>query len=355
MDGFAVCAEDLSESGATLRVVGEARAGESPGSLSVARGEAVRIFTGAVIPAGANAVVMVEETAEDRAGGTVRIDTTTTPGRHVRPRASDRRRGEEVVPRGRKLRAAEIAALTSVGCVRPRVFRRPTVAILSTGDEIVEADRAPESHQVRNSNAHGLLAQLSEEGLSGEYLGIAGDRGDDLEAKLGRGLDHDVLLVTGGVSVGEYDLVGRALERAGMELLFHRVAVKPGKPILAGRVGGCLAFGLPGNPVSAFCGFLVFVAPVLRRMAGRADWRNAEVDVELVEELRRRPGRLTFALARLERDGGRVTARTVASTGSGDVLAMARANAFLVVPAETERLDPGATLRAIPWGPPPTA
>jgi molybdopterin molybdotransferase len=300
MDGFAVRSADLGPGGGALRVVRELRTGRSAEDVTLEQGTAVRIFTGAVVPDGADAVVMVEETEEDRSAGTVAIRSGVEPGQNVRPQAQDLRRGDAVLAAGAPIRAAEIAALASVGARQFAVHRDPRVHVLSTGDEVVEPEQQPLPHQVRNSNGRTLMAQLAEVGLAGSYLGIAGDEGKELRRKLDEGLDGDVLLISGGVSVGEYDLVGQTLERAGMELFFHRVAVKPGKPILAGRCGDCLVIGLPGNPVSVFCGFAVFVAPALRRLRGIDRWQSGYSRARLGSRVRNRPGRRTYQLASLE-------------------------------------------------------
>jgi molybdopterin molybdotransferase len=202
---------------------------------------------------------------------------------------------------------------------------------------------------VRNSNGRTLLAQLEQMGIRGEALGVAPDTPAELERFLRRGLDGDVLLITGGVSVGDYDLVGDALSELGLRLLFHKVAMKPGKPILAGRAGDCLVLGLPGNPVSAFTGFALFVAPVLRRMMGYRDRDHEETEALLEEPILARSRRETYHLARLSTDGETTTARPVRSTGSGDVLALCRANGFVVTPAGATETPAGTRLRAIPW------
>jgi molybdopterin molybdotransferase len=325
------------------------RAGQPVGDLTVGPGQAVRIMTGATVPPGADAVVMVEKTEERTAEGRVRIDDAPRPGRHVRRRGEDRERGAVVVERGAPIHAAEIAALAALGRTSVRVHRVPDVRVLSTGDEVVEPDRSPEPHQVRNSNAGTLLAQLRELGLWGIYLGNAGDSTEELADRLEQGLRGDVLLVSGGVSVGEYDLVGQALTQAGAELLFHKVAVKPGKPILAARRGNCLVVGLPGNPVSALTGFAVFVAPALRKLMGYRRWENSEVRVRLDEPLSSRPGRTAYHLARITWTGGCYQGHRVSSTGSGDVLSMARANGFLVTPEQGGEFAPGDELPALLW------
>ena len=349
MDGFAVRAEDVGAEGVVLSIIGEVQAGRPAGGVTVGPGEAVRIFTGAVVPAGADSVVMVEETETDSMAGTVKIGRRVKPGQHVRLRASDLREGQTILEPGAPIHAPEMAALTSVGCTRVRVHRPPTVGVLSTGDEVIEPDRTPLPYQVRNSNAGTLLAQLREVGLWGVYLGNAGDSTHELADRLDQGLRGDVLLISGGVSVGDYDLVGPALEKAGVELLFHKVAVKPGKPILAGRRKECLIVGLPGNPVSALTGFAVFVAPALRKMMGYRRWQNRDVQVTLDRPLSCRPGRVTYHLARITWNDGRYEGHRVNTTGSGDVLSMARANGFLVSPEQGGEFAPGDALSALLW------
>lgn len=338
MDGFAV---RTGEAGRVLRVVGEVRAGGS-GAARVGSGEAVRIFTGGVLPEGAEGVVMAERTLEDRAAGTVRIDVPVAPGEHVRRRGEDLAAGATIVARGASVRAAEIAALASVGRKDVLVVRRPTVAILSTGDEVVPPEAFPEPHQIRNSNGP-MLAALVGEGAA-EIESVADDREALSRAILG-GLEADVLLVTGGVSVGDYDLVAEALIRAGVETLFHRVAMRPGKPILAGKHARGFVLGLPGNPLSAFTGFHVFGRPLLRRLAGEGDVAPPRVRARLSSALRRKPGRVTYHLARLDGE----EAIPVRSASSGDVLSLARANAFVVEPGGAEDLAAGAEVTVEPW------
>ena len=349
MDGFAVRSEDLSEVGQTLEVVGEVRAGRPVGPIRVRPGQAVRIMTGATVPPGADAVVMVERTEEAADRSRVHVDDAPAPGQHIRRRAEDLERGRTAIAPGVPIDAPEIAALTSVGRTTVRVHRTPVVHVLSTGDEIVEPDAVPADHQLRNSNAYALLAQLRDLGVEGHYLGIAGDERETLGGRLDRGLGGDVCLITGGVSAGEYDFVGEALAAAGMRRLFHKVAVKPGKPILAGVRDGCLVVGLPGNPVSTFTGFAVFVAPALRRMLGYRNPNNRTLSAVLAEPLRARPGRETYHLARLEASGGELTARRIRSAGSGDVLSLARANGFILSPVEGASLATGAPVPVLPW------
>jgi len=349
MDGFAVRAADLPGGKRSLKVIAELPTGTSAEGIRVGPGEAVRIFTGAVLPAGADAVVMIERTRENQAAGSVEIDAAPSVGEHVRRAGSEMARGRQVLEAGTPIHAPEIAALAAVGQARVRVFIRPSIKVLATGDELMPPGQAPQKHQSRNSNSATLLAQLAEMGLRGEDLGIGRDDLPDLDGLLRRGLDGDLLLITGGVSVGKYDLVGRALERAGMRLLFHKVAVKPGKPILVGRCGRCLVVGLPGNPVSAYTGFAIFVAPALRRMLGYRRWANLQVQAVVARPPDQAPGRTTYHLARVEYAGSRFVAHHAGSQGSGDLLSMARANAFVVTPPAGEDLKEGAILPALLW------
>jgi molybdopterin molybdotransferase len=347
MDGYAVRVEDFREEGAELDVIGEMRAGQPVGELRVTTGQAARIMTGAVVPPGADAVVMVEKTEERSAGRQVCIHDQPRVGQHIRRRGEDLKQGETALESGVPIGAGEVAALTSIGSTTLRVHRPPRVQVLSTGDEIVEPEVEPLAHQLRNSNAHSLVAQLAEMGLVGRYLGIASDERTQLETLVQRGLGGDLLLITGGVSAGKYDIVGDVLSAAGMRLVFHKVAVKPGKPMLAGRSGDCLVIGLPGNPVSTFTMFAVFVAPILRRMLGYRRWENGRVHATLTEPVRARAGREIYHLAWIEPGGDGLLARPVSSTGSGDVLALARANGWIVTPPEGADHAPGATVSTL--------
>ena len=349
MDGFAVRAADAATPGRTLRVIGEVRAGASADGLLLGPGEAARIFTGSVIPAGADAVVMVELTEENRAEGRVRIAEQVERGQNIRPRGEDRRAGECVLAAGTTIRAAEIAALAAVGCLRVPVVRPPRVAVLATGDELVAIDGTPAPHQIRNSNAPMLAALLGGEGAVARVHGTVADDLDALAAAVGAVSDADLVVLSGGVSVGDYDLVEEAARRRGYEVLFHNVAMRPGKPILAARRGRRLLFGLPGNPLSAFAGFHVLVAPVVRRLMGDPHLRPRRLRATLAEAVRQRPGREGYVLARLAWPEGVPVVAQVRSASSGDVLSLARANAFIVVPAEAASLEAGALVDVMAW------
>jgi molybdopterin molybdotransferase len=348
MDGYALRAADVAQAPVALEVVGEVRAGEWP-RLGVGAGQAARIMTGAPVPAGATAVQQVEKT---RALDEFRV-TILAPvaaGQNVAPRASEVEAGEIVLRSGRLIDPAAVAVLASAGVARVAVGRRPRVAVLVTGDEVVDVAAAPGPSQIRNSNGPALLAQARLAGATVETLGIAPDRQDAIVAAIRRGLEADVLLVSGGVSAGDYDLVEPALAELGATLLFTKVAVKPGAPLVFGRCGGTLVFGLPGNPVSAQVSFDLFVRPALLKLQGARVLARPRVGAELAGGVRNRSGRTAHLPARLRFEGGRLVARPLRSAGSGDLVAHARANALVVLAAEREEAAAGETAEALLLG-----
>jgi molybdopterin molybdotransferase len=349
MDGYAVRSTDVPGPESRLALVGEIAAGGEASRFTVGPGQAVRLFTGATVPRGADAVVMVERTREEEGGAVVCVQGPIAPRENVRPRASEASRGDSVLQAGTRIGAPEIAALAAVGTIRVRVHRPPVVRIVSTGDELVGPDEVPLEHQIRESNGRMLRTLVREAGCETTVLAHVADRPERLRAALGDGFGADLLLVTGGVSVGAYDLVAPTLERAGTTTLFHGVAMKPGKPVLAARLRRTLVVGLPGNPVSAYVGFVVLVAPALRKMSGRRDWRTQEIGAVLTEPLPASAGRATFHLATFAWRAGLLESRLVPSCGSGDVLALARADGLLRAQAGSPRLAAGEQVPAIPW------
>lgn len=338
MDGYAIRAADLAEGRRTFTVIEEVTAGQTP-RLPVGPGQATRIMTGAPMPEGADAVVMVERSRLD--GERVYLeDRPPRPGQNVLGRARELRRGERVLGPGAVLRPQEFGVLTSVGRVSVRVHPAPTVAVLPTGDEIVEPDQAPGPGQIRNSNAYMLLAQATRAGGRARLVGIARDRLDSLRPLMQIGLESDVLVLSGGVSAGKLDLVPGVLAELGVRAHFHKVAMKPGKPMYFGsfdRPGRppAYVFGLPGNPVSSLVCFELFVRPALRRLAGHADPGPAVVQAALLEDFPYRADRPTYHPARLlppsEKTGWQV--KPVPWFGSADLRGVLAANAFVVFPA----------------------
>ena len=349
MDGYAVRAADTVTTPATLDVAGFLPAGRDPAGIEVAPGHAVRIMTGAPLPAGADAVVMVERTEEADGGRRVRVLASVVSGENVTLRAADLKAGDVVLGRGAWIRSAEIGVLAGIGRTRPRVHRRPEVCVLSTGDEVVDPATAPMPHQVRNSNGPSLLAALEQEGVRATSLGVARDDPGALDAAIAAGLEADFFFLIGGVSVGDKDLVSPRLAAAGVQVLFHRIAMKPGKPLLFGRRGRCLVFGLPGNPLSALTAFLVFGLPAVRRASGLAGMGLPEVRARLADAVRQKPGRTWYRLARIAIQDGAFTATLVRSSGSGDLVSAARANGFLVLPADSAGQEAGAEATALLW------
>lgn len=360
MDGYAVRHAELSLD-RELRVLGESRAeaGEPP---ELAPGTAMRIFTGGKLPLGADSVVMQEDT--QRSGDSVRLHAVPRLGAHVRRQGSDLRAGAIALPAGSVLAAGEIGLLASLDLARVRVHRTPRVAILPSGDELRELGSPEAPGTIVNSNALSLAAAAADAGCEPHILPIARDRLDELEAGVRRGAQADVLLTVGGVSVGDYDLMEQALRNAGFELTFHKVAIKPGKPLLFGlasvpasgsrdRAGRAVpVIGLPGNPVSAFVTFEVFVRPCLLRMRGVSRAFPELVPVELSAPVRHSRGRLEFARAYVRASAGRLVAELHPQQGSGSLPSLAGVQALVLLPAEQAELAAGARVSALLLGAP---
>jgi molybdopterin molybdotransferase len=348
MDGYALRAADVAGAPVALDVVGEVRAGEWP-ELEVGSGQAVRIMTGAPVPRGATAVQQVEKTRpldEFR----VTILSPVDEGGNVAPRGSEVRAGDRVLERGRTIDPAAVGVLASSGCARVRVGRRPVVALLVTGDEIADVAATPRPGQIRNSNGPAVAALARLAGAEVRLLGTAPDRQEAIESALRGGLPADVLVVSGGVSAGDYDLVEPALLALGACFLFTKVAIKPGAPLVFGRLGNALVFGLPGNPVSAQVTFELFVRPALLKLQGARVLCRPRVTVELLSPVKNRSGRKSHLPVRLRWQDGRFVARPVRSMGSGDLVAHARANALVVIEADRTEAAAGERAEAILLG-----
>jgi molybdopterin molybdotransferase len=306
-------------------------AGMTP-SRAIVAGQAARIMTGAPVPVGADAVVMIERTESLDGGKRVRIGAPANPGQNIQPRGRELRRGELVLKFGVELRPQEIGLLATVGRATLRTIPTPEVAILSTGDELVEACQAPGPGQIRNSNGPMLVAQVARTGARPRSLGIARDRIEDLRERVGDGLRSPMLILSGGVSAGKLDLVPGVLADLGVTPHFHKVALKPGKPIFFGTKnqvdGATLVFGLPGNPVSSFVGFELFVRPALDLLRGRASRGPIFESMPLAAEFAYSTDRPTYHPARM--DEGRV--QPVTWHGSPDLRALTLGNALVLLP-----------------------
>jgi len=346
MDGYALRADDLASASRAapqrLRLAFEVPAGgRAPRPLG--RGEAARIFTGAALPPGADSIVMQEDAEAE--GSEVAFFAAPARGEHVRTAGEDVRAGEEVLSAGTRLGPAQLGVLASLGRSVVRVHRRPRVAILSGGDELVEPDEDVAGGRIVASNAYSLAAQCAEAGALATNLGIARDTREDLERGLGAGLGADLLVSSAGVSVGDHDHVRPVLEKLGCRLVFWGVQMKPGFPLTFGRFEdgrGPLVFGLPGNPVSAMVTFELFVRPLLLRLGGRRVLTRPSVRAVLGETLRKKPGRLHFVRVTLARDGERLVATSTGNQSSGVLRSMALAQGLLVFPAGASELAAGA-------------
>lgn len=336
MDGYAIHSVDVSEGNAELVVIEEVTAGRVP-RLSVGQGQATRIMTGAPIPTGADAVVMVEKT-RSLDGGRIRIDGGAKPGQNILRRAKEMRQGEVVLHAGARLRPQEFGLLALVGKTTVQVRPAPSVAILPTGDEIVDPSETPGPGQIRNSNGPMLLAQAVRAGGSPTLLGIARDTVESLRSLMGEGLQANVLVLSGGVSAGKLDLVPGVLAELGVRIDFHKVEMKPGKPMLFGvkdhgvERPATLVFGLPGNPVSALVCFELFVRPAIRVLMALPPGPRF-VRATLGEDYAYRTDRPTYHPARLEATDAGWRVDAVPWFGSPDLRGVTPANAFVLLPA----------------------
>jgi molybdopterin molybdotransferase len=321
-DGYAVRAADLP---GELRVIGEVRAGQRFAG-SVGSGEAVEIMTGAPIPEGADAVVMVEHV--QRVADRVHCNRAAEPRQFINPRGCEAAAGDTVLTAGKRMDYTDVAMLAAFGRSRVAVFTRPTVAIVATGDEIVEVNQTPADFQIRNSNAYSLAAQVARAGGIPHILPIARDTVEQTREMVRRGLADDLLLLSGGVSAGKYDIVEEVLAGFGAEFFFDRVFIQPGQPVVFGRTSGKFFFGLPGNPSATMVTFEVFARAALELLAGQRETSLHMPFSRLTRDFRHRPGVTRFLPARLSGDGAEVT--PVDWHGSGDVPALTRANAYLV-------------------------
>jgi molybdopterin molybdotransferase len=340
MDGYAVRAEDARNVPAVFEVIGQVRAGQLS-ETAVGSGQAVQIMTGAPVPPGADAVQQVEKTRVLEGGARVELLAAVERGLNVAPRASEVRTGDLVLRAGRAIDPATIATLAAFGRFRVEVGRRPRVAILVTGDELVDAAERPGPGRIRNTNGPALVAQARWAGADVWPLGVVADDAERIAAALVRGFEADVLVVSGGVSAGEYDLVEPAFARFGVEVLFDKVAIKPGAPLVFGRRGETLVFGVPGNPVSAQVTFDAFVRPALLRLQGARCVGRPSLVAELAGPLRNRSGRRAHLPVRLRFAGGRLEAVPLRSQGSADLVAHAGANGLAVLEAERLRAEAG--------------
>ncbi len=349
-DGFACRAADAA-AGLPLTILGMIRAGYAGAAITVHAGQAVEIMTGAPVPAGADCVVMVEHVQRD--GSTIRLlqEHTITAGTHIVPRGAEARDGSLILPQGTHITAAHIAAAAACGGAELGVFARPRVAIVATGDELVEVNQQPLVHQVRNSNSYSLAAQVLAAGAQPVRLPIARDEVTDLDRIIRTALEADLLLLSGGVSMGKYDLVEEVLLSLGAQFFFTGVLIQPGKPVVFGKLPvperELYFFGLPGNPVSTMVTFSLFVEPLLGALCGDRERTPRFAQARLGSDVRVKTGLTRFLPAALEAEGLDVTVDLVAWQGSGDLSSTSRSNCFLVIPPDRPSLAAGETVTVL--------
>jgi molybdopterin molybdotransferase len=337
-DGYAARSVDLREPGSTLLLVGEIRAGQAYAG-TVGAGQCVQIMTGAPAPAGADAVVMIEHTRVENtpSGSRVHFERTAQNGQNIVPRGREASAGQTLLSEGTRLGYVELSLAAQVGCVRPEVWARPRIGILSTGDEIVNANETPGPLQIRNGNSFSLAAQVESAGAEAVLLGNSPDEAEELRRRIEEGLRLDALVLSGGVSAGKYDLVEGVLAELGAQIFFDGVAIRPGRPAVFGQCRGKPVFGLPGNPVSTMVTFELFVLPALDILSGAAPRALPFLRAKLDTPLREKPGLAHFLPARIDWPDRDPVVRVLTWQGSGDVVALSQANCFVVV--QEDKLD----------------
>jgi len=340
MDGYAVRRADITALPTRLRVVGDLPAGSCWGGV-LGSGEALRIMTGAPVPAGADAVVRQEVTRRDGD----RIDILENePETYIRFAGEDIRPGDRVMARGSRLTPARIGVLASIKRSSVSVYQRPRVAVLATGNELADIDDRSGDGRIANSNSYSLAALVQENGGTPIMLGIARDTPGDLRALFEKGLHADIIISSGGVSVGDYDFVRDVLHDMGAEMALWKVAMRPGKPLAFGMIGHRPVFGLPGNPVSAMVSFEQFVRPAMRKMMGLATLFRRSFTAVADEHVATKAGLTYFVRCRVRRESDGYHARVTGEQGSGILMSMAEANALMVIPASVGDVDCGDTV-----------
>jgi len=343
MDGFAVRWEDIKQEHAitkpvALKVIEDVPAG-TVATRTVGPGQAIRIMTGAPIPKGADTVVKVEETEPSK--DTVKIFKEVERGGNIRPQGEDVKKGDCIIAKGTQIRPAEAGMLAILAKSFVLVYQRPRVAILSTGDELADLDERFDDEKIINSNSYGTAAAVQEAGGIPILLGIAKDQPAALKEKISHGLNADILVLSGGVSMGDYDFTKAVFKDLGAEMNFWKLAIRPGQPLAFGKIQGKLAFGLPGNPVSSMVTFEQLVRPAMLKMGGHRSYGRPVVQAVFQEKFSKRTDRRHFLRGILSRENNVLTVRTTGDQGSGILTSMVKANGLIDVPEEVERLSPG--------------
>jgi len=346
MDGYALRVEDIQKASPNhpirLEVIEDLPAG-SVSKKKLESGKAIRIMTGAPIPKGADAVIPVEETKKE--DGSALIFKAVGLGENIRKSGEDVKKGDRVISRGDTIRPAEVGMLASVGRSFISVYQRPLVAILCTGDELVDVDGELDEAKIISSNSYTLSAQVKECGANPIQLGIAKDSKEEIEEKLRQGIRADVLITSAGISVGDYDFVKDVMKNLGMEMVFWKVAMRPGQPLAFGTIAGKPVFGLPGNPVSSMISFEQFVRPSLLKMMGYRQLFRPAIEAIMKEEIKKMVGRRYFIRGSVSFEKGEYFVTTTGEQGSGILRSMVRANGLIVIPEDQEMVRAGEKVK----------
>ena len=338
MDGYALIAEDIEDVPCDLEVIETISAGCAP-EKQVRKGLASKIMTGAIVPEGADTVIMVEDTESIDNGARVRIMKQTKKGKNIALKGEDVESGQVVLKKGQEVRPQEIGVLASVGAERFKVFRSPNVGIIATGDELVEINVKPGAGQIRNSNGYSLAAQARQIVNDVEILEVAADNQEKICSIIELGLKKDVLILSGGVSMGDYDFVGKVLKEMEVEVFFEKVSLRPGKPTLFAKKGRTHIFALPGNPVATFVTFELFVYPAIRKMRRSASLTKPVITAVLETDYIAKKKRTEYRPAYIKLCDGKFRVKPVNWHGSGDLLSITNANCLLIVPEEIQKMD----------------
>jgi len=339
MDGYAVIANDINPP-VDLEVIENIRAGYNP-KKRVGRGQAAKIMTGSVVPKGADTVIKVEETKPLDNDRKVRILKKTKKGANIARKGEDVRVGKVVLRKGTRIRAQEAGILAAVGASNVKAYSTPSIGIISTGDELVEITRKPKPWQIRNSNSYSLAVQARQIVPDVEILGRVNDNEKEIMKLIKRGLRKDILILSGGVSMGEFDLVGGVLQDIGVKIFFEKVALRPGKPTVFGNKGDKLVFALPGNPVSTFVTFELFVKPCIKKMMGFTSYGHPIMHAELEREIKIKKKRREYRPALLSQAGSGWKVSLIDWHGSGDLFSTTKANCLLIIRESVEKLNAG--------------
>jgi len=348
MDGYAIKHEDVKTPLFQLYCKGEIAAG-NVFKDAIKKGECVKIMTGSPLPDTTDSVIMVEHTKENKKTKIVEFFQSVEKGENVCIKGEEVKAGMIVLKKGTHMRIPELSTAASLGKTQLKVYRKPKVSVLSTGNEILEQNEKFEFGKIYNSNGPMLSALLSGINIEYEYLGIAKDTEADLTVKIRKGLQNNILLLSGGVSMGDYDLAPSVLKKCGVKEVFHKVAIKPGKPLFFGHSGKTLIYGLPGNPVSVFLNFLVNVKPAIDKMIGKIPSHDIEKGI-LMNDYRNKPGRKNFVPVMVKKSEEKTEVYPVKHYhGSGDISALTRANSFMIIEKDVSFINKNSIVEILPW------